>query len=43
MPRISNPQNFKGENLISKEEIGLASNDVLVVSGNTATDKVIAA
>ena len=42
MPRISNPQNFKGENLISKEEIGLASNDVLVVSGNSATDKVIA-
>ena len=37
MPRISNPQNFKGENLISKEEIGLASGDVLVVSGQVAS------
>jgi hypothetical protein len=43
MPRISNPQNFKGENLISKEALGLKSDEVLVVSGTTAANKVIAA
>ena len=47
MPRISNPQNFNGENLISKEELGFAAEDVLAttrtnyVSG-VVDDKVIA-
>lgn len=37
MPRISNPQNFKGENLISKQDLGLASEDTLIVSGQVAS------
>jgi hypothetical protein len=42
MPRISNPQNFKGENLISKEALGLKSDEVLIVSGKTADNTVVA-
>ena len=46
MPKINNPQNFKGETLISKENLGLASDDVLAVDrtdGSAQVDeKVIA-
>lgn len=33
MPKINNPQNYKGENLISKEALGLDADDVLITSG----------
>jgi hypothetical protein len=33
MPKISNPQNFKGERLVSKQDLGLNTDDVLVTSG----------
>jgi hypothetical protein len=41
MPKINNPLNMKGEALISKQNLGLGANDVLVTSGYTAEDKVI--
>jgi hypothetical protein len=47
MPKINNPQNFAGENLISKESLGLASDDVLATSraagSGQVEDKVIKA
>lgn len=48
MPKINNPQNFKGETLISKENLGLASEDVLATArpagaSPSVDDKVIAA
>lgn len=42
MPKINDPRNFNGEQLISKEALGLTSDDILVTSGLTETDKVIA-
>jgi hypothetical protein len=47
MPKINNPQNYKGENLISKEALGLASNDIIATArangGEQVDDKVIKA
>lgn len=32
MPKINNPRNFADEALISKENLGLASDDVLAIN-----------
>ena len=40
MPKINNPQNFAGETLISKEALGLASDDVLATSRTAGSEQV---
>lgn len=38
MARLSNPQNFRGQKLVSKQELGLGENDVIV---DASTDKIV--
>lgn len=40
MPKINNPQNFKGEDLISKQNLGLAADDVLAQNRTDFSAKV---
>lgn len=41
MPKINNPQNYKGENLISKEALGLEKDDVLITSGGVVDSEFL--